>query len=157
MVQPDGVAERWKKAPGVELDALRLLEPARARKESLKLVGVVRHGARAPAFGELEHGRGTEGRPEPQVEEILEVAPVRRAVIRLQLDEPELRDVVQMVRRHEHALVDRGAMLAEIGLALIDEEHRISGAVEAGKIPLLVFRVKLLLARPELTVAIGAP
>jgi hypothetical protein len=64
-MEPDGVAERWKEAPGVELDALRLLEPARARKESLEAVGVVLDGARAPALGELEHWRGAERGTKP--------------------------------------------------------------------------------------------
>lgn len=141
------MAERWEEAPGVELDALRLLEPACTRKESLEAVGVFLHGARAPALGELEHGRGSERGPEPEVEEILEVAPIRRALVGLQLGEPQLCDVIQMVRRHGYALVHGGAVLAEVGFAFVDEEHRIGRAVVAGKVPLLMLGVEVLTAR----------
>ena len=37
-------------------------------------------------------------------------------------------------------------MLAEVGLAFVEEEHRISRAVEAGKVPLLMLRMEILVA-----------
>jgi len=46
-------------------------------------------------------------------------------------------------------------MLAEVGLALVEEEHWIDRAVEAGKIPLLMFRVEVVIAVPVRPVAVG--
>ena len=138
VVNVDGVAERRQESAGEELDALPLVQPARSRQEGLEAVGVLLHGPCAPASCELEQRCGAKGRPEPKVQEFLKSPPGRRAVVLLELRVPELRDVVQVVGRHPHALFRHGSMLAEVRLALVEEKHQISRAVEAGKIPLLM-------------------
>jgi hypothetical protein len=87
-VDADGVAERRQEPSGEELDPLRLVEPAGARKEGLEPVGILLHGPRAAALRELEHRSGTKGRTKTQIQEILEITPRGRAFIILQLDEP---------------------------------------------------------------------
>jgi hypothetical protein len=155
-VDADGVAERRQEPSGEELDPLRLVKPAGARQEGLEPIGILLHGPRAAALGELKHRGGAKGRGEPQIQEILEITPRWRAVIVLQLGEPQLCGVIQMIGRHAHVLFRHGSVLAEVGLTLVEEQHRVGRAVEVGKIPLPVFRVELLLARPLRMAAIGA-
>ena len=81
---------------------------------------------------------------------------MRRAVVVLQLDEPQLRGVVQMIGCHEHALLRHGSVLTEVGVALVEEEHRVGRAVEAGEIPLLVLGVEVLIARAFGTTIVAA-
>jgi hypothetical protein len=61
-----------------------------------------------------------------------------------------------MIGRHAHALFRHGTVLAKVGLALIEEEHRVGRAVEVGKIPLLVLRVEVQLAWYFGTAAVAA-
>ena len=124
-------------APHEELHMLGLVHSASVGKKFLEAVGVFLDGSRAAAFGELEEGCRPKGWTEPQVEEVLELAPWRCALILLQLDEQHVGDTLQLVRRHPHALFRHGALLPEIRLAFVDEEHGIRLAVEAGKIELL--------------------
>jgi len=83
--------------------------------------------------------RGAEwrGGPKRKVEEVLESSPWRRTLVVLQLDVPQLRDVLQIVGGHPHALFRHGALLAKIGFAFVDEEHRIGLAIEAREVELL--------------------
>lgn len=73
-------------------------------------------------------------RPEPQVEELLEPAAWRRAFIFLQLGEPYVGDTLQLVRRHPDAFLCHSALLPEVRLALVDEEHGIRLAIVAGEV-----------------------
>jgi hypothetical protein len=84
------VAQRWKKAAGVELDALALVELTRAWQQSLKHVGVFLHGPGAATLRQLEEGHRAERWPETKVEEVLESSPWRRSLVFLQLDVPQL-------------------------------------------------------------------
>jgi hypothetical protein len=103
----------------------------------MKAIGVLLHGPCTPALGELEQRSRSQGRPKLQVQELLETPPWWRALVLLELDVPELRDVLQIVRGHPHALLRHGALLTKIGFTLVDEEHRIGLAVIAGKIQFL--------------------
>jgi hypothetical protein len=139
------VAQRRQKPARVELNALGLLQASGARKKGLETIGVLLHGARAAALRELEHWSGMEGRTESQVQEILETSPRRCAVVVLQLGKPHLGDVVQVVRRQRHALLRHSSVLVEIGVAFVEEEHWVRRTVEAGKIPLFMFVVEVLI------------
>jgi hypothetical protein len=155
-VEADGVAERRQQPPCEELDALFLLKTAGAGKESLEPIGVFLHGPGAPTLGELEHRGGTERWPKPHVQELLEVRPVGCAVVLLDLGEPQLRNLVKVVRGDAHLLVRRRAMLKEVCVTLVEEKHRVGRAVVAGKIPLLVLGVEFLTA-PAVVAAVVAP
>jgi len=126
------MAKRGQQTASVELHPLVFVETAGARKKRLEPVGVFFDGPRAAALGEFE-----EGRPEPQLQKLLEAPLGRRAFILLELDEPELGNVLQIVGGHPHALLRHGALLAEIGLAPIYEQQRIRLAVKSGKIQFL--------------------
>jgi hypothetical protein len=89
-----------------------------------------------------------EGRPKPQVQELIESTPRRRTLVLLDLDVLKLRDDLQIVRGHPHALLRQGALLAKIGFTLVDEEHWIGLAVVAGKIQFLEFWGAIKIARP---------
>jgi len=80
------VAQRRKQAAGVELDALALVEPTRARQQRLEPVGVFLHGPGAATFRQLEQGRRAKRWAEAKVEEILEASPWRCTLVFLQLD-----------------------------------------------------------------------
>ena len=69
------MAQRWKKAADVELDALALVELTRAWQQSLKHVGVFLHGPGAATLRQLEEGRQAERWLETKVEEVLETTP----------------------------------------------------------------------------------
>jgi hypothetical protein len=155
VVQTDGVAQWWQQSAREELDALVLLKAARARKESLKPIAVFLHGSGATALGELEHRGGSEGRPEPQVQQLLEVRPVGCAVILLDLREPQLCHVVEMVGGSAHLVIPRGSVLEEVGVTLVKEEHRIGCAVVAGEIPLLGLGVELVAVTTVVAVVIA--
>jgi hypothetical protein len=131
------MTQRWKKAAGVELDALALVEPPRAWQQSPKPVGVFLHGPGAATLRQLEEGRRAERWLETKVEEVLESSPWRRSLVFLQLDVPQLRDILQIVGGHPNALLRHGALLAKIGLTFVEEEHRIGLAIEAGEVELL--------------------
>jgi len=135
-VDANGVAQRRKKPPGVELNALGLLQPSSARQQGLKAIGVFFHVARAAALRELKERSGAQGRPEPQVE-VLESAPGRSALVLLQLDKPQLGHVLEVVRSHPDALLDQGSLLPKVRLTLVGEEQRVGFAVETGEIELL--------------------
>jgi hypothetical protein len=60
-----------------------------------------------------------------------------RLVVFLQLDVPQLRDVLQIVGGHPDALLRHGVLLAKIGFTLVDEEHRVGLAIEAGEVEFL--------------------
>jgi hypothetical protein len=66
----------------------------RARQEGLKSIGVLLHSPCMPALGELEQWSRSEGGPKPQVQELLETPPRWRALVLLELDVPELCDVL---------------------------------------------------------------
>jgi hypothetical protein len=53
-VDADGVTERWKEAAGEQLDPLGFLEGPGAEQQALDSVGVLLHGARAAALGQLK-------------------------------------------------------------------------------------------------------
>jgi hypothetical protein len=91
-------------------------------------------------------GAERRGGPESQVKEILETSPHRCVVVVLQLGKPQLGDVVQVVQRQRHALLRHSSMLVEIGVAFVEEEHRVGRAVETGEIPLFMFLVEVLIA-----------
>ena len=133
------MAQRGKKAAGVELDALALREATCAWQQSLESVGVFLDSSNAATLHQLEQRCRAEGWTKSQVEEFLESSPGRCTFVLLELRVPELRDVVQVVGRHPHAFFRYGAMLAEIGVALVEEQRWISRPIETGEIPPLVF------------------
>jgi hypothetical protein len=65
-----------------------------ARQEGLKPIGVLLHSPCTPALDELEQRSRSEGRPKPQVQELLETPPRQRALVLLELDVPELCDIL---------------------------------------------------------------
>ena len=75
------MAQGRKKAAGVELDTLALVEPTCAWQQRLEPVGVFLHGPSAATFRQLEQGRRTERWPEAKVEEILEASPWRCTLV----------------------------------------------------------------------------
>jgi hypothetical protein len=152
-VDADGVAHLREEAARVQLDALALLEVTHVGQESLESVGVVLHRPRAAALRQLEQGRRSERRPEPKVEWLFETPPWWRALVLLELNVPELGDILQVVRRNPHALLRHGALLAKVRFTLVDEDHRIRLAVVAGKIQFLEFGRALEIVRPLLTSA----
>jgi hypothetical protein len=129
---------QWRQqTPGVQLDPLAFLQSPSPREKSLETVGVLLHRSGAPALRELEQRRGTQRRAEPEVEELLEAPPGRGAFILLELNEPELRHVLQVVRRHPHLLLWHGALLAKIRLTSIDKDQWIRLAIVAREVHLL--------------------
>lgn len=131
---------------GEELNPLCLVKPAGPGKEVLETVGVLLDGAGAAALGELEQRGGAEGWTEALVEEVLELALGRSAIILFKLVVPQLCDVVQMERRHPNAFLPYGAMVEEILLTFVDVEHGVDGAIKAGKVPLFVLEEWILIA-----------
>jgi hypothetical protein len=91
------MTERGQQAACVELHPLVFLEATRAGQEGLEAIGVLLDGPRAATLGELEQWCRAQGWTKPQVEEVPEAAPGRRALIFLQLDEPQLGDVLEVV------------------------------------------------------------
>ena len=75
------MAQGRKKAAGVELNALALVERTHARQQRLDPVGVFLHGSSAATFRPLKQGRRTERWPEAKVEEILEASPWRCTLV----------------------------------------------------------------------------
>ena len=148
IVDAHRVTQRRKEAAGEELHPLSLVKPTSAGQECLEAVGVLLHCSGAPALGKLEHRGGTERRPEPLVQEVFESAPGRGAIIFFELVVPQLRDVVQMVRCHRNTFLSHGAVVAEVRLAFVDEQHRIDGAIKAGEVPLFVLDERILVALP---------
>jgi hypothetical protein len=96
------------------LDPLCFVQATRTWQEGLEPIGVFLHGAGPPALRQLKQGSRSEWRAKSQVEEVLEVPPCRCALVLLELDVPELRDVLQMVRGHPHPLLGHGALLTEV-------------------------------------------
>jgi hypothetical protein len=155
VVDADGVAHRREETALVQLDALALLEATRAGQESLEPVGVILHRPRAAALHQLEQGRRSE-RPEPKVEQFFETRPRWHALVLLELNVPGLGDILQVVRRHPHALLCHGALLEKVRFALVDEDHRIRLVVVAGEIQFLESRRALKIVRPLLASALVA-
>jgi hypothetical protein len=124
-----------------------LVETIGAREKGLESICIFFHGPCAPALCELVQRGRSEGRPKPQVEEVLESSPGRRALVLLELDVPQLRDVLQVVRGHPHAFLRHGALLAEVRLALVDEKHEIGLAVVAWEVQLVEFGWAIQIAR----------
>jgi hypothetical protein len=93
-------------------------------------------------------GAERERRPKPLVQEVFESTPGRGAIIFFELVVPQLRDVVQMVRGHPNTFLSHGAMVAEVRLAFVDEQHRIDRAIKAEEVPLFVLDERILVALP---------
>jgi hypothetical protein len=55
----------------------------------------------------------------------------------LELHEPELGDVLEIIRRHPDAFLWHGALLAEVRFAHAEEEHGVGLAIVVGKIKFL--------------------
>jgi hypothetical protein len=136
-VDPDGVAERRKEPPREKLNPLVLIQRPGAWEESLKAILVLLDGARAPARSEFEQRGGAQGRTEAKVEEILEAAPARGALIILDLDIPHLGALLQIIRSHPYLFLLHDPLLTEVRLASVDEDQRIGLAVIAREIHLL--------------------
>lgn len=134
--------------PREQLETLKFVQVAGSRQERLETRLVLRDGLRAPAVGEFEEGSRSQQRPEPQVDEVGEAAPGRRALILLNLHVPELRLVVEVVGSHPHLLL-HDALLMEVGLATIDEDEGVLRAIVLGEVHLLELRrsVVVMLAR----------
>jgi hypothetical protein len=91
------VAEQLQQAAGVELHPLAFLEPASAREERLEAIGVFLDCPRAAALGELEQWGGPQHQAETLVQEFLKAPPWRRALVLLELDEPQLGHILEVV------------------------------------------------------------
>ena len=129
------MTQRRKEAASVELDLLDLVKPTCTGKECLEPIGVL-HRPGVPALRDLEQGSRSERRAEPQMEELLEPTPARRAFILLELDVPQLGHVFEVVRGHPD-LFRHGSLLVKVGLTSIDEDQWVAFAVEARKVHLL--------------------
>jgi hypothetical protein len=57
----------------------------------------------------------------------------------LELHEPELGDVLEIIRRHPDAFLWHGALLAEVRFALTEEEHGVRLAIVAREVEFLEF------------------
>jgi hypothetical protein len=74
-------------------------------------------------------------------------------LVLLELDEPQLDHILQVVRRHPHHLLRHGALLAKIRLAPIDENQWVEQewvglALEAREVHLLEPRGAIRVVRP---------
>lgn len=83
------------------------------------------------------------------MQQLLEAAPRWRAFIFLELDKPELRDVLQIIRGHPHLFLWHCALLVEIRLTLVDEEQRVRLPVVAWEIELLKSGRTVEVVRPD--------
>jgi hypothetical protein len=71
------------------------------------------------------------------MQQLLAAAPRWHAFIILELDKPELCDVLQIIRGHPHLFLRHCALLVEIRLTLVDEEQRVRLSVVAWEVELL--------------------
>lgn len=133
----DVEAERRLETRGEDLDPLGLGEGAGAREKGLKAILVVDDGARACARHELAKGIGAQGWPVPGVEELGETPPGRCAAIALDLHEPHLGAVLQIVRGHPNLFLLGDPLLMEVGFTAVDEREGIRFAVILGESHLL--------------------
>jgi len=137
-VDLDVEAERGKQTVGEELYPLPLLQQTRAGQERLKAILILRDGSGAATVRQLEEGRCSERRAISQIDQLLEAAPRWRTLVRLDLDVPHLRPVLQVVGGHpDLLLLLHDAQLVEVGLPTINEDEGISLAVVPWKVHLL--------------------
>jgi hypothetical protein len=139
VVDLDFEAEWRGKAACEQLHALLLLEGAGAGQERLKSVLVLLDGAGAATVRELKEGGRSQGWTVAHVEQFRETAPRRSTLVRLDLDIPQLRPVLQVVGRHPHLLL-HDSLLVEVGLTAVDEDEGVGLAVVPQKVHLLKSR-----------------
>jgi hypothetical protein len=132
-VDPDVKVERRKVAAREQLDPLRLVEGAGAGKKRLEMVLILRDGANATTIYKFEEGSSAERRTIAQAEQLREPAPRRSTLVRLDLDVPHLRPVLQVVGGHPDLLFLHDPLLVEVGLTAVDEDEGINLAVVPGK------------------------
>ena len=138
-------AERWKEPAREQLHPLRLFQGTGAGKKRLEAILILRDSARATAIRQFEEGSSAERGAVAQVEQFLEPAPRWRTLVRLDLDVPHLRPVLQIVGGHPDLLL-RDALLMKIILTTIDKRQWIGLAVVFGKIHLLETRWAIVMA-----------
>jgi hypothetical protein len=78
--------------------------------------------ARAPAFSQLGQQGNTQRWPITQVQQLLEATLGRGALVRLDLDVPHLRALLQVVGGHPYLLLLHDSLLMEIRLTAIGED-----------------------------------
>lgn len=106
---------------------------------------------RAFAHGELAQGVGSDRWPESEVQELGKAAPV----VALDLHEPQLRNIEQIVRCHPDLFFFRDVLLEKVGLALVNECQGITFAVILGEIHLLEFWGAIIVVLAGAVVVVG--
>jgi hypothetical protein len=150
----DLMAQQWQQPPCVQLYALAFLQPASTRKKGLEAAGIFFHRSRASTLRQLEQRRRSQRWDEPEVEEFLEATPGRRALILLELEEPQLGHVVHVVRCHPYLFLRHGALMSKVRLALVDEDQRVGLAVIARELHPLELRRVIRAGLPILVAAV---
>ena len=87
---------------------------------------------------------GPQGWSESLVQEFGEATPLWSALVLLNLDEPQLPDVFQVVGGHPHVLFLYDALLMEVGFTPVNEHQWIGLAIESWEIHLLKVRGAIL-------------
>jgi hypothetical protein len=148
VLDPHVDAERRLETSHEQLDPLPFVEGAGARQERLEPVLILGDRACAPTLRQLGQRGGPEWRPVAQVQKFLEAAQRRSSLVRLDLDEPHLRALLQIVARHPHLLLLHNPLLMKIRLASVGEDQRIGFPVVTRKIQFLEPRRPIMVMLP---------
>jgi hypothetical protein len=143
-VHLDVEAERRTETAGEELHPLEFVEGSSTGEQRLEAVLVLGDGAGAAAVCQLEEGVGAQRQPIAQVKEFLELTSGWDTFVRLDLDVPQLRSLLQIVGGHPNFLLLHDALLVEIAFAPINEDQGIRLAIIPREIHLLESRWSIL-------------
>jgi hypothetical protein len=114
VLDPDVDAERRLETPGEQLNLLCLGKRTSTREERLEPILILSDRVHASAFSQFGQRGRAQRRPITQVQQLLEVTPGRGALVRLDLDVPHLRALLQVVGGHPDLLLLHDPLLMEI-------------------------------------------
>jgi len=129
---------------GEELDPLCLVEVPGAWQQRLEPILVLLDRAGALARRQFAERVGTEGWAVTEVQELLEPAPGRGALVLLHLDVPHLGAFLQIVGGHPDLLL-HDPLLMEVGFTSIEEDQGVGLAIIAREVEFLESRGTILM------------
>jgi hypothetical protein len=114
VLDPDVNAKRWLETSGEQLNPLHLSKRTSTRDERLEPILILGDRARAPPFSQFGQRGSAQRWPITQVQQLLEATPGRGALVRLDLDVPHLRALLQVIGGHPDLLLLHDSLLMEI-------------------------------------------